>query len=316
MLLFYHNDIGMLLIQTLCIKMNLYHGLTYQEFKNIIKEIPLKYFQIEIDEQSYLIKPHFNLIIEVLNDIIYINLNDLETSTSIFQELIKNPSFQGLYFEELVHYQFKPTLKTFKNFSVEQIVYVDNLFTFKKISPIHSCPKTFYIRPNNSFSPVFDAALLIRYRESYKIVFFQISINKEKEKLLTNEELRHLFFFKRKKNIGNNTIKEYDSIRTNIYNTFHIDIKPENFYFYYIFRYESEIPKDIEHCENNKINYILFSTKTKKFYSSQKGIFKKSKLNYLSLEKNLAVPIQNKESNIELLGKKTKRDNGSDERKK
>ena len=66
----------------------------------------------------------------------------------------------------------------------------------------------------------------------------------------------------------------------------------------------------------NKINYILFSTKTKKFYSSQKGIFKKSKLNYLSLEKNLAVPIQNKESNIELLGKKTKRDNGSDERKK
>ena len=90
MLLFYHNDIGMLLIQTLCIKMNLYHGLTYQEFKNIIKEIPLNYFQIEIDEQSYLIKPHFNLIIEVLNDIIYINLNDLETSTSIFQELIKN----------------------------------------------------------------------------------------------------------------------------------------------------------------------------------------------------------------------------------
>ena len=116
MLLFYHNDIGMLLIQTLCIKMNLYLGLTYQEFKNIIKEIPLKYFQIEIDEQSYLIKPHFNLIIEVLNDIIYINLNDLETSTSIFQELIKNPSFQGLYFEELVHYQFKPTLKTFKIF--------------------------------------------------------------------------------------------------------------------------------------------------------------------------------------------------------
>ena len=163
---------------------------------------------------------------------------------------------------------------------------------------------------------MFDAALLIRYRESYKIVFFQISINKEKEKLLTNEDLRHLFFFKRKKNIGNNTIKEYDSIRTNIYNNFHIDIKPENFYFYYIFRYESEIPKDIEHCENNKINYILFSTKTKKFYSSQKGIFKKSKLNYLSLEKNLAVPIQNKESNIELLGKKTKRDNGSDERKK
>ena len=316
MLLFYHNDIGILLIQTLCIKMNLYHGLTYQEFKNIIKEIPLKNFQIEIDEQSYLIKPHFNLIIEVLNDIIYINLNDLETSTSIFQELIKNPSFQGLYFEELVHYQFKPTLKTFKNFSVEQIVYVDNLFTFKKISPIHSCPKTFYIRPNNSFSPVFDAALLIRYRESYKIVFFQISINKEKEKLLTNEDLRHLFFFKRKKNIGNNTIKEYDSIRTNIYNNFHINIKPENFYFYDIFRYESEILKDIEHCENNKINYILFSTKTKKFYSSQKGIFKKSKLNYLSLEKNLAVPIQNKESNIELLGKKTKRDNSSDERKK
>ena len=136
------------------------------------------------------------------------------------------------------------------------------------------------------------------------------------EKLLTNDGLRCLFFFKRRKNIGNNTIKEYDSIRTNIYNNFHIDIKPENFYFYYIFRYESEILKDIEHCENNKINYILFSTKTKKFYSSQKGIFKKSKLNYLSLEKNLAVPIQNKESNIELLGKKTKRDNGSDERKK
>ena len=45
-------------------------------------------------------------------------------------------------------------------------------------------------------------------------------------------------------------------------------------------------------------------------------MFWKFKLNYLSLEKNLAVPIQNKESNIELLGKKTKRDNGSDERKK
>ena len=102
----------------------------------------------------------------------------------------------------------------------------------------------------------------------------------------------------------------------NVFANCHINIKPENFYFYYIFGYVSEILKDIEHCENNKINYILFSTKTKKFYSSQKGIFKKSKLNYLSLEKNLAVPIQNKESNIELLGKKTKRDNGSDERKK
>ena len=66
---------------------------------------------------------------------------------------------------------------------MEQIVYVDNLFTFKKISPIHSFPNTIYIRPNNSFSPVFDAALLIRYKELYKIVFFQISINKEKEKL-------------------------------------------------------------------------------------------------------------------------------------
>lgn len=321
LLLFYHNDIGMLLIQTLCIKMNLYQVLTYQEFKNIIKVIPLKYFQIETsssnDEQSYLIKPHFNLIIEVLNDIIYVNLNDLETSTSIFQELIQNPSFQGLYFEELVHYQFKPTLKTFRNLSVDKIVYVDNLLTFKKITPIHTFPSTIYIRPNNAFSPVFDAALLIRYNaESYKIVFFQISINKDKEKLITNEDLRRLFFFKRKKNIGNNTIKEYDSIRTNIYNNFHIDIKPENFYFYYIFRYESEIPKDIEHCEKNKINYILFSTKTKKFYFSQKGIFNKSKLNYLSLEKNNAVPIQNKESNIKLLGKKTKRDKGSDERKK
>ena len=278
MLLFYHNDIGMLLIQTLCIKMNLYHGLTYQEFKNIIKEIPLKYFQIEIDEQSYLIKPHFNLIIEVLNDIIYINLNDLETSTSIFQELIKNPSFQGLYFEELVHYQIKPTLKTFKNFSVEQIVYVDNLFTFKKISPIHSCPKTFYIRPNNSFSPVFDAALLIRYRESYKIVFFQISINKEK--LLTNEDLRHLFFFKRKKNIGNNTIKEYDSIRTNIYNNFLIDIKPENFYFYYIVIF-SDIWYNSDrgdYCAHNNIKIkkfrvllyhsVLYKCRRKKYFKN------------------------------------------------
>ena len=111
---------------------------------------------------------------------------------------------------------------------------------------------------------MFDAALLIRYRESYKIVFFQISINKEKEKLLTNEELRHLFFFKRKKNIGNNTIKEYDSIRTNIYNNFHIDIKPENFYFYYIFRYESEILKDIEHWRIIKliISYSLLRLKS------------------------------------------------------
>ena len=65
--------------------------------------------------------------------------------------------------------------------------------------------------------------------------------------------------------------------------------------------------KDIEHCENNKINYILFSTKTKKFYSSQKGIFKKSKLNYLSLEKNLAVPIQDKGGSVELLGKKLRK---------
>ena len=314
LLRFYHEDIGMLVIQTLLIKMNLYHDLTFQEFKNIIRVIPLKYFQIERtnDELSYRITPHFNLIIEVLNDIIYVNLNFLETSTAIFQELIKNQSFQGIFFEELVHYQFKPTLKTFRNFSVEKIVYVDSLLNFKKITPIHVLPKTAYIRPNNAFSPVFDAALLIRSRdESYKIVFFQISINKEKEKLITNEELKVLFFEKRKKNSGNNKTKEYDSIRKCIYKNFHIKIKKDNFYFYYIFRYESEIAKNIEHCEKNNINYILFSMKTKKFYSTQKGIVNQSKLTYLSFDKSRAVHIKNIENSLELLGKKTKRDTGS-----
>ena len=104
-----------------------------EQFCSIIQTIPLKFFEVTKQDSSYIISPHFNLIIDVIDEILVDIGRDISNKNDLFPDIEEDKTYQGIVFELFFHLKIncrKRNLKFIKNKWIILIICVNN-FSFK-----------------------------------------------------------------------------------------------------------------------------------------------------------------------------------------
>ena len=297
---FYNDDIGTLEISLMEIKNSLNIKLSKIEFERLILEVPLKYFRIYNQKDIFIIKPHFPLIKEVIDDLIEQNYFLLKKhSVFISEQLNLNNSYNGYIFENILHYKFQPLKEPFTNIMIDNIIRFNNFKNFDIVSKVPKIDNNItFLWPTNTNGPYFNSGLLIGKKGDFKLIIFQITINKPKKKMMTKTKIE----------------EKYKVVLKSINKKLKIEVEEDNCYFYYIFSREITKDIDIEFCHKEQIQFFFFSEQNLKFYEKNKGNLKDTVLTKLPLNSKAKLfhckansPKQNNEENGELLGNKTER---------
>ena len=286
-----------------------------EQFCSIIQTIPLKFFEVTKQDSSYIISPHFNLIIDVIDEILVDIGRDISNKNDLFPDIEEDKTYQGIVFELFFHLKIKLDKSPFTNLKYDELYYVKNLMEFNIWSgqddiDLNKTPKTLYIQPKNSNSPYFDSAFLYYNKNEYYLIAFQVSIGKKKSQMMERT------FIEEKLNILKEEIEKKKKIHIN----------ENKLYFFYIFPYESPKKSNLQYCAIRNIPIIFFSVRDMMFSLLTRDTriyvniqfpfsqtFKKYKnthlLNYIN--NSLQKLEQDCTEKILFLNKKTKRSEGS-----
>ena len=268
-----NNDVNLTNIQNLynLLSFSVYSKYSLEEFKNILDNIPFKYFNIYKKKSKKTNKEYIKLDYRfpLIKDIIE-NIYDIIVLKKDFRNILKNTSLdgggKGIFFEKIVIHQLNPEnnkdlcVNFFEEFLVFDIKYVPKFIpTIREkinLDGIHMIKidnHPFLLKQNIFGRQGLDVVIVEYYGGKYSNFYcFQITKYKKKKDLMTKAKL--------KENL--NIMKKY------MKNFFNFEI--EYIYFAYIFDYEGinepEIKKMCKNCDNEEIKYIFYDINNLSFY--------------------------------------------------
>ena len=290
----YNKDEKKLISALIIISDHVNVELNKKEFSFILKDLPLKYFRVYQNNGTFTIQYHFPFLQKVIKELVnkeYYLL--LRNSALIEKELDRNPSIKGTLFENILHLNFQNNCSPFKNITITDVVRINEFKSFKLRTTIKlKNNQTIFLWPINSNAPYFDSGLLIEKDGVYTLILFQITINKEENKMMTRVILE----------------ERYRTILSKMQEKLKITILEQNCFFFYIFCKETVEDFDIRFCKKEKIQCLLCSKFNLSFYEFKEGLFGNTVIENLPLEqKNRLFTHQVKKQKYISLGKKTNR---------
>lgn len=127
---------------------------------------------------------------------------------------------------------------------------------------------SFYIRPTNINSELYDSVIIFKENEKFSAYLLQMSISKAHGKKIVSRE---------------NHYNAIEKVKKKIKAIYDIDL--QNVYFSYIFNYDEIMVDDIIECSSSQVDYFYFSMIENKFY--QLNIEDKTKSQIKKNEKSL-----------------------------
>ena len=250
---FYNNDKKMF-IKLIKIKSVLDKTLTKDEFNIIIPTVPLKYFKVIQNGNCFIIKPHFNLILEILEEMLLEKSNTLQDRNELFDNLEDNDTYKGIVFELFFHLKMIIEKKPFTNLYFQEIVYVYdllecNLWPSLQTKKSQNSKDSFYIIPKKQNSAYFDSAIIHKYNEQHLLITFQVTIGKSNSKMMNRESI----------------LTNLNKLRSSIQKQFNISIEEKNMYFFYVFKLDAIRKSNVRYCINHDIPMLFFSVKHMQF---------------------------------------------------
>ena len=237
-------------------------NLSQKEFEKVIEIVPLKYYVVTKEMNSFIIKPHFPVIYDIINEKIDSILKVYSKNFFQITKFITNRSFLGTLFEHIVHWQFSQGNLPFINVYIDEVIKVKDLIAFKDNNSAldYSVPSngSIYLLPEKDNAELYDSAII--HTNSFgikRVLYLQMTIHKKKQKLLTKETIEQ-------------SIEE--KISHNFTKIFHFPLNKNNFCFSYVFLLEDEYMDMVKYCSMEKIPYIFFSIKELKFFDKKKEI--------------------------------------------
>lgn len=274
---------------------------TEEEIKANLTTIPLKYIllnKIMKDNKTFYAFDYPCLLIKIIFEELAVEeLNKLKDTKGI-KEL---RGILGGIFEIICHFAILTNklenfnLKSENLFYLEKNIYNNqekednwqkNEIDAKKMENLDS----FYIRPTNTNSQLYDSVIIFKQDENFSAYLFQMSISKEHGKKIVSRE---------------NHYNAIDKVKKKIKEIYNIDLK--NVYFSYIFNYDEIMVDDIIECNSSQVDYFYFSMEQNQFYqlniedktkSKIKKKNDKSSSKILENEKYNSFPINNLDFNL------------------
>ena len=231
-----------------------------EDIKIMSKTIPLKYILLKknlVGEKIYYSFDYPCLLIRIIFEELAVEeLNKLKETKGI-KEL---KGTLGEIFEIICHFAILANKIEDFNLNSEKLFYLEkNIYNnqekegnWKKNEKDAEKMKnldSFYIRPTNTNSELYDSIIIFKKDEKFYGYLLQMSISKDHGKKIVSREKHYEAIAKVKKKI-----KE-------IY-----DIKLENVYFSYIFNYDDIKVDDIIECNSCQLDYFYFSMENNIFY--------------------------------------------------
>ena len=256
-----------------------------EDIKNILKSIPLKYIllkKILKDNKIFYTLDYPCLLIKIVFEELAVEeLNKLKDTNGI-KEL---RGTLGVIFEIICHFAILANklenfnLKSENLFYLEKNIYnnkekEDNWKKNEKDSEKMKKLDSFYIRPTNSNSELYDSVIIFKKDENFSAYLLQMSISKNLGKKIVSRE------------------KHYDAIdkvKKKIKKIYNIDL--ENVFFSYIFNYDDIMVDDIIECNSSQLDYFYFSMEENKFY--QLNIEDKTRIKIKKNDKSASNIIEN-----------------------
>ena len=223
-------------------------------FKEIIDFIPLKYYEIYKKDKTFTIIPHFPIIDEIINDYLPSLVIKYHDSNLVNQNLKVNGSYLGIIFEYFIHLTFYQGNPFSKNLPINKVIRVNNLINLKRLPDEIEITENnlYYIQPCQLNAKKYDSALLkINRKGEAKLIYFQITIGKNKNKILSQKDIMDEF---------------EEKIKINFKKKFKIDIQKENFSTYYILLKHNKAEKTAIMLSDEKIPFLYYSMKMNEFY--------------------------------------------------
>lgn len=264
--------------------------LTKEIFIELVDKIPLKYICVSKREGFFYLTYHFNLIKEVLVNIIICSLQNL-SNEQFRNSIIPMKELPGELFENYIHLMILNT-NPFRNISVLIKKEVDSVITLnpssvKVQSEVPSdINKIFMIEKNkieqeenvyfiqtSKNAKHYDSAILFNKNKKWKFILFQITLYKEEKKRLKRTTI----------------MKDCYQIQTNIKKINEkVIIDIVDFHFFYIFCLEKLDTNTLTYCIRNQISFLLFSISSNQFLSKELDLTELSSISFSnSLLKNL-----------------------------
>ncbi len=256
-----------------------------EDIKKMANTIPLKYIllkkTVKDNKKFYTLDYPCLLIKIVFEELAVEELIKLKDTNGI-KEL---RGTVGAIFEIICHFAILANKLENFNLKSENLFYLEkNIYNNKeneknwKINKIDAEKMknldSFYIRPTNTNSELYDSIIVFKKDGKFSGYLFQMSISKEHGKKIVSREKHYNAIDKVKKKI-----KE-------IYN-----IYLENVYFSYIFNFDDIMVDDIIECQSSQVDYFFFSMEENKFYQlniedKTKNKIKKNEKSALTIAEN------------------------------
>lgn len=267
-----------------------------EDIKNNLGTIPLKYIllkkkKLEDDKIVYTLDYSCLLIRIVFEELAVEELKKLK-DTKYINEL---RGTYGEIFEIICHFALLSNKLENFNLKSENLFYLKkniynkeeieknwkwNEIDAKKMENLDS----FYIRPTNTNSELYDSLVIFKENNNYSAYLFQISISKAHGKKIVSRE---------------NHYKAIDKVKKKINAIYGINLK--NVYFSYIFNFDEIKTDDIIECSRLQVDYFYFSMENNKFYQSNiedKINFENKNFITSIANKNFIFPINKLEFNL------------------
>ena len=248
---------------------SVYTKYTFLEFKNILKNIPIKYFVInkkksKKSNQDFIKLEYIYPVIKDIIEEIYSFIILRKDFSSIINENMDGGG-KGIFFEKLVIHYFTPGEHNDKEVNFFDEFMIENLYLIPKFIPKKNektilknqkmaiSNKPFVLKQKIYGGKGLDIVIVQIYENNQAVFYsFQVTKYKKKKDLFTQSKLR--------KNI--NKMVEY------MKNFFDFEIS--DVYFSYIFDFkkinEKKIKNMCRNCDNENIKYIFYDTDISCFY--------------------------------------------------
>ena len=248
---------------------SVYTKYTFLEFKNILKNVPIKYFVInkkksKKNKLDYIQLEYIYPVIQDIIEEIYSFIILRKDFSSIINENMDG-GCKGIFFEKLVIHYFTPGEHNDNEVNFFEEFNIENLYTIPKFIPkkkekmklnnekLEISNKPFVLKQKMFGGKGLDIVIVQLYENNQADFFcFQITKYKKKKDLFTDSKL--------KKNL--NIMVEY------MKNFFDFEIS--TIYFSYIFDFkkinEKKIKKMCQNCDEENIKYIFYDSDNSSFY--------------------------------------------------
>ena len=246
------------------------------EFSKIYKNIPLKYFTLnkEENEDNFFIKINYSApVVQDIFEEIYSLILLRKDFNNIFNRIISGGGARGIFFEKIVIHNFTPgehnshSVNFFDDFLITKTYSIPKFITKDKEKTqlpgnniINVANKPFILKQKIFGGKALDF-VIVKYFGKYAEVFsFQITVNKKLNALMTYKEIE----------ANLETMKKYFK------NFFKFEII--SIYFAYILDYnrisEKKVEKMCDNLNKEKIKYIFYGINNSCYYSDlNKRIF-------------------------------------------